>query len=39
MVALLHHDSLVDHVTSATGIFVIALVVVALLGVFAYVKR
>lgn len=39
MVALLHHDSLVEHITSATGIFVIALVVAVLLSIFAYVRR
>lgn len=39
MIALLHHDSLVDHLTSATGVFVIALTVAVLLGVLAYVRR
>ncbi len=42
MVALLHHDSLADHLTSAAGIFVVAMIVTVLLtvlGIFAYVRH
>ena len=39
MISLLHHDTLVDHLTGAVGISAIVLIVVVLLGVFAYIRR
>ena len=39
MIALLHHDSLVDHLTSAAGLFVVALIVAIFLGIFVYVRQ
>lgn len=39
MVALLHHNSLTDHLTSAAGVLVIALIVAVVLGVFTYARR
>ena len=39
MTALLHHDSLADHLTGATGIFAVLLIVAVLLGIFAYIRR
>jgi hypothetical protein len=39
MISLLHHDTLADHLTSATGVLVVTLIVAVVLEVLAYVRR